>query len=73
MTIGEPKSRNGKRTLPLDDDLVTALIELRKRQSRKSEMDGTAYGAGLEDLDWYTPGDECVVTSELGVPVHPET
>lgn len=37
VRIEEPKSRNGKRTLPLDDDLVGALVELRKRQSKESE------------------------------------
>jgi integrase len=72
VRIEEPKSHNGKRTLPLDDELVSALTELRKRQARESEAAGTAYQAGLDDLDWYAPGDECVVTDELGVPVHPE-
>jgi hypothetical protein len=62
---------NGKRTLPLDDKLVSALTELRKRQARESEAAGTHYRAGLDDLDWYTPGDEYVVTNELGIPVHP--
>lgn len=73
VRIEEPKSRNGKRTLPLDEDLVAALIELRKLQSKESEKAGTVYGTGLEDLGWYTAGDEYVVTDELGVPVHPET
>jgi integrase len=72
VRIEPPKSRNGKRTLPLDDELVPALTELRKRQARESEAAGTAYQAGLDDLDWYAPGDERVVTDELGVPVHPE-
>jgi hypothetical protein len=53
--------------------MVAALVELRKHQSKESEKAGTTYCAGLEDLDWYTPGDEYVVTDELGVPVHPET
>jgi integrase len=70
--IEEPKSHNGKRTLPLDDHLVTALTDLRKRQARESEQAGGSYRAGLDDLDWYTPGDEYVVTDELGIPVHPE-
>jgi integrase len=51
---------------------VTALVDLRKRQSKESERAGTAYGAGLEGLDWYVAGDEYVVIDELGVPVHPE-
>jgi integrase len=72
VRIEEPKSRNGKRTLPLDDELVAALTELRKRQARESEAAGTGYRAGLDDLDWCTPGDEYIVTDQLGVPVHPE-
>jgi integrase len=72
VRIEEPKSRNGKRTLPLDDELVSALTELRKRQTRESEAAGTAYRAGLGELGWYTAGDEYVVTDELGIPVHPE-
>jgi len=72
VRIEEPKSHNGKRTLPLDDELVSALLELRKRQARESEQVGADYRAGLNDIDWYTPGDEYLVTDELGVPVHPE-
>jgi integrase len=73
VSIEPPKSRNGKRTLPLDDDLVAALTELRKRQSKDSEKAGIAYGAGLEEFGWYTPGNEYIVTDKLGIPVHPET
>lgn len=72
VRIEEPKSHNGKRTLPLDDELVSALTTLRKRQVRESETAGTGYRVGFDDLGWYTPGDEYVVTNELGVPVHPE-
>ena len=72
VRIEPPKSRNGKRTLPLDDELVSALTELRKHQARESESAGHAYRAGLEDLDWYTAGDEDAVTDELGIPLHPE-
>jgi integrase len=72
VRIEEPKSRNGKRTLPLDEDLVSALTEMRKRQARESQEAGTSYRAGLDALDWYTAGDEYVVTDELGIPVHPE-
>ncbi|MFZ0167377.1 MAG: tyrosine-type recombinase/integrase, partial [Trebonia sp.] len=71
VRIEEPKSRNGKRTLPLDDDLVAALTDLRKRQAKESEQGGSAYRAGLEDLDWYIAGDEYVVTDELGIARHP--
>ena len=73
VRIEEPKSDNGKRTLPLDDDLVTALTELRKRQAHESEDAGAAYGAGRADLDWYTEEDKYVVTDELGTPLHPES
>ena len=73
VRIEPPKSRNGKRTLPLDDELVSALTELRKHQIKESENAGRAYRAGLEDLDWYTAGDEYVVTDELGIPIHPES
>ena len=73
VRIEEPKSHNGKRTLPLDDDLVAALTELRKRQTRESEDAGTAYGAGLADLDWYAKGDKYVVVDQLGSPLHPES
>ena len=72
VRIEPPKSRNGKRTLPLDDEMVSALTELRKRQARESETAGHAYRAGFEYLDWYTAGDEYVATDELGIPLHPE-
>jgi integrase len=73
VRIEEPKSHNGKRTLPLDDDLVAALTELRKRPARESEDAGTAYGAGLADLDWYAEGDKYVVVDQPGTPLHPES
>jgi integrase len=72
VRVEEPKTRNGKRTLPLDDDLVSALTETRKRQAWDSQDAGGAYRAGLTELHWYSPGDEYVVTDELGLPVHPE-
>jgi integrase len=72
VRVEEPKTRNGKRTLPLDGELVEALTETRKRQARESQEAGSAYRAGLTALDWYVPGDEYVVTDELGLPVHPE-
>lgn len=71
VLIEEPKSRNGFRTLPLDDQLVGALAELHKRQMAESATAGAAYRAGLTGLDWYR-GGEYVVTDELGMPVHPE-
>jgi len=36
VRLEEPKSRNGRRTLPLDDALTEALIALRKRQLNDS-------------------------------------
>lgn len=51
---------------------MAALTELRKQQARESAEHGTLYRAGLPALDWYTPGDEYVITDELGIPVHPE-
>jgi integrase len=67
----EPKSRNGKRTLPLDGELVAALIALRKRQLEEGTIAGTAYRSGLAELEWYQ-GGEYVITDEAGTPVHPE-
>lgn len=71
VRIEAPKSRNGKRTLPLDDALVTALTQLRKCQMQESADAGTAYRASLDALDWYQ-GGEYVITDQLGSPVHPE-
>jgi integrase len=72
VRVEPPKSRNGTRTLPLDYALVAALVKLRKRQAAESAAATTAYQAGLAALAWYTPGDEYVITDELGVPAHPE-
>ena len=58
VRIEEPKSRNGKRTLPLDDDLVAALTDLRKRQAKESEQGHWIRVSirGLEDLNWCAAG-----------------
>jgi integrase len=56
VRIEEPKSRNGRRTLPLDDELVDALTELHKRQMADRAAAGPAYRAGLSGLDWYRGG-----------------
>ncbi len=69
--IEDPKSRNGNRTLPLDDALVDALTTLRKLQMAESAAAGPAYQAELAELAWYE-GGEYVVTDPLGIPVHPE-
>jgi integrase len=50
VRIEEPKSRNGERTLPLDDALTEALTALRKRQLADSGAAGTAYEDGLASL-----------------------
>ena len=71
VRIEEPKSRNGKRTLPLDGELVAALTALRKRQLDESTIAGAAYRSRLAELDWYK-GGEHVITDEAGTPVHPE-
>ena len=61
---------NGKRTLPLDGELVAALTALRKRQLEESTIAGTAYGSGMAELAWYQ-GGEYVITDQAGTPVHP--
>ena len=71
VRIEEPKSRNGKRTLPLDGELVAALTALRKRQLEESTTAGAAYRSRLAELNWYQ-GGEYVITDEAGTPVHPE-
>jgi integrase len=71
VRLEEPKSHNGKRTLPLDDALVRALTALHKLQLAESPKAGHAYRDGLTELDWYR-GGEYVVTDQLGIPVHPE-
>lgn len=62
VVVEAPKSRNGFRTLPLDDDVVAGLRALRKLQMAEAEEAGEAY----------EQGSEYVVTDELGAPVHPE-
>jgi Site-specific recombinase XerD len=57
----DPKTRNGVRTLPLDDELLAALRALKTWQARERLAAGEAYeSSGL------------VVVDELGCPVHPE-
>ena len=56
VRIEPPKSQNGKRTLPLDDHLVTALIELRKRQAKESESAGAAYRRAWTNSTGARPG-----------------
>ena len=61
VVVEPPKSRNGLRTLPLDEELVTDLRELRKLQQAEVEEASEAY-----DCSGF------VVTDEVGAPVHPE-
>ena len=42
----DPKSRNGKRTLPLDDALVDALTCLRKRRWTRTQQPDRPIGPG---------------------------
>jgi integrase len=62
VAIEPPKSRNGERVLPLDDDLSAALTRLRKTQLEESARMGPGYdGAG-----------GFVVVDEAGTPVKPD-
>lgn len=63
----EPKSERSKRTLPLDDDLVSAFTALQLRQREEAEKAGDAYGRCPDCAELH------VVVDELGDPVHPET
>ena len=56
-----PKSERSARTLPLDEELVTALTGLRDGQRAEARAAGTAY-----TLTGY------VVVDEMGEPVHPD-
>jgi integrase len=61
VLIEEPKSRNGKRTLPLDNALLDALNGLKARQAAENLAAGPACQAS-----------GYLLTDELGAPVHPE-
>ena len=52
---------------------MSALTDLPKRQAKESGEAGHVYQAGLEDLNWYTAGDEYIVVDELGIPLRPES
>ena len=71
VRIEEPKSRNGKRTLPLDGELVATLTAQRTRQLDESTIMGTACQSRVGKLGWYQ-GGEYVISDEAGTPVHPE-
>jgi integrase len=61
VRIEEPKSRNGIRTLPLDDGLVSSLKAMKAQQAAERLAAGPAY-----ERTGYVAADE------LGHPVHPE-
>lgn len=43
VVVGEPKSRNGKRRLPMDDELIKALKALKTRQATEKLAAGEGY------------------------------
>jgi hypothetical protein len=65
IRIEEPKSRNGKRTLLLDAELVAALTALRKQRLRRARSRARSTGSGVAELDWYR-GGEYVITTVTG-------
>lgn len=71
----KPKTEKGRRTLPLDDDLVDALTVLQLRQREEREAAGEAYAKPCRLADSVT-GEVCagdhVVVDELGRPYRPE-
>ncbi len=50
VRVEPPKSRNGGRTLPLDDALVASLTALRKNLAGESENAESAYESRLSEL-----------------------
>jgi integrase len=62
-----PKTQRGKRTLPLNDAMVSALRSLRTQQGRERLAAGTAYRATCPDC-----GGEHLVVNELGHIYRPE-
>jgi hypothetical protein len=49
--LKNPSPENGKRTLPLDTEMVADLTALRKRQVEENTAAGVAYGSGVAKLD----------------------
>jgi integrase len=62
-----PKTERGKRTLPLDDALASALRSLKARQARERLEAGEAYSSGCGECT-----EAHVVVDELGWPVRPK-
>lgn len=63
---GEPKTERGRRTLPLDEDLVAALCSFKTQQAREQLEAGEAYSSGCGDCS----GAHLVV-NELGGDIPP--
>lgn len=59
--VGDTKTQRGRRTLPLTDDLATALRALRTNQARERLALGPGYAGG-----------EFIAVDEEGVPMRPE-
>ena len=72
IRIEAPKSDNGIRTLPMDDELVAALKDLHRQQSEERLRAGSGYARYVKDLDWYVPGDAYLAVDASGYPTHPE-
>jgi integrase len=64
----EPKSDRSRRTLPLDDELISALRALRGRLAAERLKAGAAYAGACADC-----GERHLVVDELGDPIHPES
>jgi Phage integrase family len=62
-----PKTERGKRTLPLDDALASALRSLKARQARERLEAGEAYAPSRGECS-----EAHIVVDELGWPVRPE-
>jgi integrase len=63
----DPKTERGKRTLPLDEGLVDALVKLQLRQREEADAAGEAYQSTCELC-----GGCHVIADELGRPYRPE-
>ncbi|MFI6331897.1 tyrosine recombinase XerC [Micromonospora chersina] len=71
----EPKTDRGRRTLPLDDELVDALtaLQLRQREEREAAAEAYAKPCQLADpVSGEVCGGDHIVVDELGRPYRPE-
>jgi hypothetical protein len=67
VLIEAPKSDNGIRTLPMDDELVASLMELCRGQADKRLRAGDRYASDLRNLEWYVPGDVYLAVDRTGI------